>query len=441
MEDLQHGVDPDRLAVRRAHVGLDRVPEAAVWVAIGAERLDDRLGSGLLEQAREAVALEQPGVGVDEGLGGLEVDGHAASVAATRPARLERNGPLAGGPGPRRQQRGRRDAGEAARLAREVRLVGVAGVEREPSRVGWRCAARARGSAGSGGCAAASSARTRPRPRTAGAAAARRCPGARRSPRRARGGRARRRARSSRHGFCASTLSVGRSATASAIAAPSAPQTSSSGTDRSSSSDAGIPSAAPGGADPEPDAERGPGRGRHRGLGRRPGHDQPGAGPDDVHAGVGQDPPRGPCAFAGPQTGHVRAGGLELVVHAISVRADLSQLRLGREVREPPPRRSLALFAPIRCIKRQGPAERGRIPAALPSRSLRQTRRGLRDDRAPLRHEPRPRPAVEEVVEGQRQLVPHRPQRARAAQYGGPSGSSSSGRPSARARTAGASVP
>ena len=149
----------DGLAVRRAHVGLDRVAEAAVGVAVGAQGLRRRARvRPAVEQVREAVALEQAGVGVDEGLWRPRGRRSCRHRGGDRPASVLNETDLSpAGPAPGGQQRGGRQAGEPRALAREVRLVGVAGIEREPREVGRRGAARAPGSAGSAGSARASS--------------------------------------------------------------------------------------------------------------------------------------------------------------------------------------------------------------------------------------------------------------------------------------------
>ena len=74
MQDLHRGLDADGLAGGRAHVGLDRVAEAAVVVAEGAQGVEDGLLRPAVEAVREAAALEDAGVGVEEAAGGVEVD-------------------------------------------------------------------------------------------------------------------------------------------------------------------------------------------------------------------------------------------------------------------------------------------------------------------------------------------------------------------------------
>ena len=100
VEDLHGRVDPDRLAVRRAHVGLDRVAEPAVGVAMGAQGLHDRLGVAAVRAGAQAVAVEQAAVGLDEGGGGVDVGVHAASVASDGPSVLNESDLSPAGPAP-----------------------------------------------------------------------------------------------------------------------------------------------------------------------------------------------------------------------------------------------------------------------------------------------------------------------------------------------------
>ena len=61
VEDLEGVERRRRLAARAAQVGLQRVAEAAVRVAIATQRLDDRLSRPVGEQHAVAVAVHQAG--------------------------------------------------------------------------------------------------------------------------------------------------------------------------------------------------------------------------------------------------------------------------------------------------------------------------------------------------------------------------------------------
>ena len=91
---LQHleGVEgAGRLAGGRAQVGLERPAEAAVVVAVGAQRVERPGGRGPVEQEGEAPAVEHARVGVHEGAGCGEID-HARQHPRRPPPRLERIG-------------------------------------------------------------------------------------------------------------------------------------------------------------------------------------------------------------------------------------------------------------------------------------------------------------------------------------------------------------
>jgi hypothetical protein len=70
VEDAQRRVDGQGLAQRPAQIGLERVAEAAIGVLVGAQRREHGLGRAALEQVQIAPAVDQPGIGPDEGLGG-----------------------------------------------------------------------------------------------------------------------------------------------------------------------------------------------------------------------------------------------------------------------------------------------------------------------------------------------------------------------------------
>jgi len=72
----------DGLALGGSHVGLQRVTEAAIGIAIGAERVEDGLDRRATQEASRSVPVEQTGVGEQEPLGGNEIDGHAAECAS-----------------------------------------------------------------------------------------------------------------------------------------------------------------------------------------------------------------------------------------------------------------------------------------------------------------------------------------------------------------------
>jgi hypothetical protein len=90
--------------------------EAAGRVAVGAERLEDRCKRRAVEEHRQAVAVEQAGVGKDELLGSIDVDWH--------PARLRR-----GQYGVFQESDGR-GAGQTTYLIVHMRLARVARFER-----------------------------------------------------------------------------------------------------------------------------------------------------------------------------------------------------------------------------------------------------------------------------------------------------------------------
>ena len=133
MQDLHRGLDADGLAGGRAHVGLDRVAEAAVVVAEGAYGVEDGLLRPAVEAVLEAAALEDAGVGVQEAACGVEV--HAAIVAGARASVLNETDLSPAGPAPSASSAAGGRPGEPRALAREVGLVGVAGLEREPREV------------------------------------------------------------------------------------------------------------------------------------------------------------------------------------------------------------------------------------------------------------------------------------------------------------------
>ena len=68
------------LAPGASHVGLERVAEPAIGVAVGAKGGQERLGRGAVEQGGQTMALEDPAVGVDELSGCVEVDVHATDA-------------------------------------------------------------------------------------------------------------------------------------------------------------------------------------------------------------------------------------------------------------------------------------------------------------------------------------------------------------------------
>ena len=61
IKDLERVQSRRRLTARTAQVGLQPVPEAAVGVAVAAQRLDDGLGRPVAEQHRVTVSIYQPG--------------------------------------------------------------------------------------------------------------------------------------------------------------------------------------------------------------------------------------------------------------------------------------------------------------------------------------------------------------------------------------------
>ena len=84
VEQVERREHRDRLAVRGADVGLERLPEAAVLVRVRRERAQHGVARAVTEQMSEMRPVEEPGVEEDEGAGGVEVD-HGPSVTA-RPA-------------------------------------------------------------------------------------------------------------------------------------------------------------------------------------------------------------------------------------------------------------------------------------------------------------------------------------------------------------------
>jgi len=69
-----------RLAVRSANVRLERVPEAAVTVAVDAQSLDHSIGRGAVEQYGGSVTVQQARIGEDELASGRHVDRHAGDA-------------------------------------------------------------------------------------------------------------------------------------------------------------------------------------------------------------------------------------------------------------------------------------------------------------------------------------------------------------------------
>ena len=65
-----------RLALGRAHVGLEGVTEAAVGIAVRAQRIEDGCDRRAVQEHGQPVPVEQPRVGEDEPLGGADVDHH-----------------------------------------------------------------------------------------------------------------------------------------------------------------------------------------------------------------------------------------------------------------------------------------------------------------------------------------------------------------------------
>ncbi|HXN38958.1 MAG TPA: hypothetical protein VN892_13045 [Solirubrobacteraceae bacterium] len=78
VEHLQGIQRRSRLAGRATQVGLQRVAEATVRIAIATQHFDDRLSRPVGEQHAVAVAVHQAGGGPDEVLGGTAIDRHAA---------------------------------------------------------------------------------------------------------------------------------------------------------------------------------------------------------------------------------------------------------------------------------------------------------------------------------------------------------------------------
>src|SRR6185295_12590800 len=66
-----------RLAAWATQIGLERMAEAPVGVAVAAQRIEHRLGRTVGEQQRVAVPVEQTCSAPDEALGGTLIDCHA----------------------------------------------------------------------------------------------------------------------------------------------------------------------------------------------------------------------------------------------------------------------------------------------------------------------------------------------------------------------------
>jgi hypothetical protein len=64
-----------RLAHRGANVGLERVTETAVRVAVRTERVENRFNRCGVQKYGQPVAVEQASIGENEPLGGIDV-GH-----------------------------------------------------------------------------------------------------------------------------------------------------------------------------------------------------------------------------------------------------------------------------------------------------------------------------------------------------------------------------
>jgi hypothetical protein len=77
VEDLQRVERRRRLAAGAAQVGLERVAEAAVRVAVAAQRVDHGLSGSAGTAQAVAMTVQQAGGGPDEALGGGAVDRHA----------------------------------------------------------------------------------------------------------------------------------------------------------------------------------------------------------------------------------------------------------------------------------------------------------------------------------------------------------------------------
>jgi hypothetical protein len=69
---VERDLDVQRLAVGYPLVRLEPVAEAAVGVAVAAQRVQRAVGVGLLEEHAEDPALQQPPFGVEETAGVIE---------------------------------------------------------------------------------------------------------------------------------------------------------------------------------------------------------------------------------------------------------------------------------------------------------------------------------------------------------------------------------
>jgi hypothetical protein len=65
-----------RLAFRRAEVGLEAVPVASVWIAVGAERGKGRLGVAAVEELLEPPPVEEPRMARHEPPRGGDIRAH-----------------------------------------------------------------------------------------------------------------------------------------------------------------------------------------------------------------------------------------------------------------------------------------------------------------------------------------------------------------------------
>ncbi len=115
-QHLQRMERRGRLALGGTHVGLQGMAEAAGGVAVGAQRLEDRRMRRAVEEHRQAVAVEQAGVGKDELLGSIDVDRHPATL------RRGQHGVF--------QESDRRGTGQTTYLIVHMRLAHVARFER-----------------------------------------------------------------------------------------------------------------------------------------------------------------------------------------------------------------------------------------------------------------------------------------------------------------------
>ncbi len=85
MQDAQGKLDRGRLAGRRAAVGLQAVPEPAVGIAVGRDRVAHRLGSAVAQQPAEPAPVQDPAAGGDELFCGVYVRNvHAADSTTGR---------------------------------------------------------------------------------------------------------------------------------------------------------------------------------------------------------------------------------------------------------------------------------------------------------------------------------------------------------------------